>query len=145
MKNFIATIALVIAAPALGESFDVGVAGEDYEMLVTPDSISVFEDATKVAKYCGHGTHGCAILGKSPADANGERKTVCHIFIKARYDDLEEKEITLRHEMKHCYGWAREEMPKHIKRRGFAQQSYWLEKNHKKWQSLEDAHLDRLK
>ena len=145
MKSLTALFALFFSVSVIAEQHDVGVAGVDYEILVQPDRISVVEDRLEVLKYCGKGTHGCAILGKSPALEDGTRDTVCLVFIQKRYRKPEEKEITLRHEMKHCYGWVHPEMSKVVQRRGYNAQLQWLERNHKNWFSLEPEQLEKLR
>lgn len=144
MKNVIAALALVLAAPALAGAgdHDVGVAGVDYEVLVQPDRIEIIEDGTMVLKHCGVGTHGCAILGKSGRYEDGTRDTLCFVYI--RKNDPE-KDITLRHELKHCFGYAHKEMPKFVMKRGYQAQSAWLERNHKKWHTLDEATLKHLR
>ena len=145
MKSLTALFALFFSVSVIADSHDVGVAGVDYEILVQPDRIEVFEGRLKVLKYCGKGIDGCAILGKSPALEDGTRDTVCLVFIKARYDIPKEKEITLRHEMKHCYGWVHPEMPRIVQSRGYDVRSSWLAKNHKNWFSLSDEQLEKLR
>lgn len=145
MKSLTALFALFFSVSVIAEHHDVGVAGVDYEILVQPDKIEVIESTMKVMKHCGAGTHGCAILGKSPKLEDGTRDTVCIVFMKKRYHDPKEKEITLRHEMKHCYGWVHDEMPSRIQKRGYAAQSLWLDRSHKKWYSLNEQQLERLR
>lgn len=145
MKSLTALFALFFSVSVIADSHDVGVAGEDYEILVQPDRISVVEDRLEVLKYCGKGTHGCAILGKAPAGEDGTRETVCLVFINQRYQGQDEKEITLRHEMKHCYGWVHPEMPRIVQRRGYGAQSDWLKRNHKNWFSLTPDQLEKLR
>lgn len=142
MKSLTALFALFFSVSVIAEHHDVGVAGVDYEILVQPDRIEVVEDGTQVLKNCGIGTHGCALLGKSPVLEDGTRDTVCIVFIKARD---EEKEITLNHELKHCYGWMHKEMTKAVLRRTYSAQAAWLERNHKKWFPVSDEQLERLR
>lgn len=145
MKSLTALFALFFSVSVIAEQHDVGVAGVDYEILVQPDKIEVIESEKEVLKHCGKGIDGCALLGKSPKLEDGTRDTVCIVFMKKRYYDPEEKEITLRHEMKHCYGWVHDEMPSHIQKLGYAAQSLWLKGSHKKWYSLNEQQLERLR
>lgn len=142
MKNIIPALALVFSSSVLAESHDVGVAGVDYEVLVQPDRIEIFEDGNMVLKHCGVGTHGCAILGKSGKLEDGTRDTLCFVYIR-KYDD--EKDITLRHELKHCFGYTHAEMPKIVMQRGYQGQALWLERNHKKWHTLDEKTLEKLR
>ena len=124
----------------MGFDFLTNLSASDY-----PDRIEVVEDRIEVLKYCGKGTHGCAILGKAPAAEDGTRETVCLVVIQKKYVNPKDKEITLRHEMKHCYGWVHPEMPRMVQRRGYGAQSDWLKRNHQNWFSMTDEQLERLR
>ena len=135
MKNVIAALALAISIPALGDTgeYDVGVAGVDYEKLIDPVEINVIRNNSKLRKSCGKAAQGCAMTSKRmyrDMDTGEIVKTeyVCNVFLKVHADD-----ITLRHEMKHCYGWAHEEMPKSVQRDHGPVQRLWLDKAHKSW------------
>lgn len=140
MKKVIAALALVLAAPALAENHDVGIAGEDCEILIPNVEIRVIEDTTSVAKHCGAGTHGCAILGRLTLE-DGSKGAACNVYVKSRRDF---DDTTVNHEMKHCYGWVHEEMPKRIRRSRYQVQADWLEKNHAKWEPLPAKTLELL-
>jgi len=135
MKNVIAALALAVSIPALGDAgaHDVGVAGVDYEKLIDPVEINVIRDNFKVRKVCGKNALGCALTSKRVYrdNATGEisrTEFACNVFMKVNADD-----ITVRHEMKHCYGWAHEEMPSSVQRRSGHIQRRWLDQAHKSW------------
>ena len=135
MKKLIATLALIAPAATLAGAgdHDVGIAGVDYEKLIDPVEINITRDNRAVRKNCGQGTLGCAITKKRVFrydDTNeiSRIEYVCDVYLKTRTD-----EITERHEMKHCYGWAHAEMPKMVQRQNYAAQRSWLDRNHKIW------------
>lgn len=139
MKNVIAALALVVAAPALAGpgDHDVGVAGVDYEKLVDP-VVEVVKSDIETLKSCGVGAQGCAILGFA-RDENNERYARCNVFVKTRSND-----IVLRHEMKHCFGYVHEEMPSYVMKRTTSFQNAWIERAHKHWDPLPADTLDAL-
>ncbi len=145
MKKVVTALALLVASPALmAENHDVGVAGIDYEILVHNVDIRVIESTTKTSKYCGHGVHGCAILGRARNEDDSFR-AACNIYVKK--DSAITKrdlEITVNHEMKHCYGWNHKEMPRAIRGRSFSSQQDWLVRNHKIWNALPEDQLTIL-
>ena len=145
MKNVVAALALLVASPALmAENHDVGVAGIDYEILVHNVDISVIESAAKTLKVCGHGVHGCAILGRARNEDDSFRPA-CNIYVGT--DDSTTKrdlEVTVNHEIKHCYGWNHKKMPRAIRGRPVSYQQDWLDRNHKIWTAVPKDQLKVL-
>ena len=135
MKNVIAALALAVSLPAMGDAgdHDVGVAGVDYEKLIDPVEITVEHNNAKVRKNCGKLALGCAITKKrvfrdTVTKEITRTEYVCNVYMRIKSDD-----ITVRHEMKHCYGWAHEEMPYEIQRKSSIAQRKWLDTAHENW------------
>ena len=146
LETFLKVIAFILltvfSLSASGEDYDVGVAGRDYEIIVQPDHIKVIEDNAEVYKFCGRATLGCALLGKTVPNSQGHRETHCYVYIRSR---LLDGGVTLRHELKHCFGWVHEEMPLNIQKSRVDRQERWLKKHHKIWFSLSEEHLEKLR
>jgi len=118
---------------------DVGVGGVDYKKIVEPAVINIFDDMEKLLKFCGKAVHGCAQLGFGTVE--GERVIVCNIYLRFRDP---EKELTKRHELKHCYGWVHDEMPRRIQRAHVSVQRRWLDRAHNSpWKPIDRSLFQR--
>ena len=135
-KRFVFALGL-FSSSAYSGGYDVGRAGKDYKVILQPDAVTVNIDRKQMLENCDRGAVGCALLGKT---AKGE--VACIVYVDETDKELH---LTIRHELKHCFGWAHKEMPVGIQQSLGSQQQEWINKNHRRWFPLSKEQLERLR